>query len=170
MSTGKPAAGFPALEAVRELPLQLEIEVPADWEDRNGHVGVRHYQTLFAMGAWRVLEEVGVDEEWLGREQCSQFNLEHHLFYRSEIRVGDIVSTYNRVLGRSARRFHGIYLVINETRGCLAATLEYITANIDMKGRRMAVFPEELAGGLDWLIDKHRQLSWDPPVCGFMSP
>lgn len=161
---------FPGPAQVRELPLQLRMDIPPDWEDRNGHVGVRYFLELFAMGAWRVLEEIGVDGDWFERSGRSQFDLEHHLYYRSEIRVGDSVSTYNRVLGRSARRFHGLYLVVNDTAGQLAATLEYVTAGIDMKRRRMAAFPEDLASGLDRLIEKHRGLSWPAPLCGVMTP
>ena len=161
---------FPRPQQVRQLPLQLQMAVPADWEDRNGHVGVQHFQALFAMGAWRVLEPIGVDEDWFSSNRRSQFDLEHHLFYRSEIHAGDSVSTYNRVVGRSDRRFHGVYLVLNDSTDKLAATLEYITAGIDMGQRRMAAFPAELADGLDRLIADHRQLDWPPPLCGMMSP
>ena len=59
---------FPRPAQVRELPLQLQMEVPPEWEDRNGHVGVQYFQALFALGAWRVLEEINVDEDWF---RCS---------------------------------------------------------------------------------------------------
>ena len=150
--------------------MQLALEVPPEWEDRNGHVGVQYFQTLFAMGAWRVLEEIGVDASWFERTARSQFDLEHHLFYRAEIHAGDVLSTYNRVLGRSDRRFHGLYVVVNDSTDRLAATLEYITAGIDMSCRRMSAFPDDLAAGLDRLIEKHRGLSWPPPLCGVMRP
>jgi acyl-CoA thioesterase FadM len=55
---------FPRPGQVRELPLQLQMEIPADWQDRNGHVGVQYFQALFAEGAWKVLEEIGVDQDW----------------------------------------------------------------------------------------------------------
>ncbi len=172
MTSGQRARprAFPRPEQVRQLPLQLQLEVPAEWEDRNGHVGVQHFQTLFAMGAWRVLEPIGVNGDWFRQNRRSQFDLEHHLFYRSEIRCGDTVSTFNRLIGRSDRRFHGVYLVLNDSTDKLAATLEYITAGIDMGRRRMAPFPGDLATGLDRLIRLHRQLDWTPPLCGVMSP
>jgi acyl-CoA thioester hydrolase len=155
---------------VRQLPLQISRQIPVKWQDRNGHVGVQYFQALFAEGAWRVLEEVGVDADWFAQTRRSQFDLEHHLFYRSEIHAGDRVSTYNRVLGRSDRRFHGVYFVVNDSSDRLAATLEYVTAGIDMELRRMAPFPEDLASGLDVLIEKHRTLTWTPPVSGAMAP
>jgi acyl-CoA thioester hydrolase len=161
---------FPRPDEVRQLPLQISRQIPVKWQDRNGHVGVQYFQALFAEGAWRVLEEVGIDADWFAQTRRSQFDLEHHLFYRSEIHAGDRVSTYNRVLGRSDRRFHGIYFVVNDSSDRLAATLEYVTAGIDMELRRMAPFPEDLASGLDVLIEKHRTLTWTPPVSGAMAP
>jgi acyl-CoA thioester hydrolase len=161
---------FPGLDQIRELPVQLEMAIPPEWEDRNGHVNVQFYLALFELGGWDVLEDVGIDETWLEQRKFSQFDLEHHLHYRAEIWVGDQVSTYNRILGRSDKRFHGMYLIVNETRNRLAATVEYITAGVDMRTRRIAPFPEELASGLDVLIEKHQGLSWKTPVCGLMNP
>lgn len=161
---------YPTIEHIRELPVQLDMVIPADWEDRNGHVNVQFYLALYELGGWVVLEEIGVDEAWFSRHQVSQFDLEHHLNYRAELNVGDRVTTYSRVLGRSEKKFHGMYFIVNETSGRLAATLEYITASVDMNARRTAPFREELAEGLDRLVEKHRALSWTAPVCGTMSP
>jgi hypothetical protein len=38
-----------------------------------------------------------------------------------------------------------------------------------MRTRRIAPFPEELAGVLDALLDNHRQLGWAAPDCGLMN-
>ena len=161
---------FPGLNQLRELPVQLEMAIPPEWEDRNGHVNVQFYLALFELGGWVVLDEAGLGEAWFQSHQFSQFDLEHHLNYRAEIMVGDEVSAYNRVLGRSDKCFHGMYFIVNETRSRLAATLEYITAGVDMRTRRIAPFPEELASGLDVLLEKHQGLSWKAPVCGLMNP
>jgi acyl-CoA thioesterase FadM len=79
---------IPTVEQLRELPLQLQMKVPSEWEDRNGHVGVKHFLELYQLGAWYVLHEIGVDEAWFKQHQFSQFDLEHHAHYLSEIRVG----------------------------------------------------------------------------------
>ena len=161
---------YPKIEYLRELPVQLNMVIPDEWEDRNGHVNVQFYLALYELGGWVVLEEIGIDEDWFTRHRVSQFDLEHHLNYRAELKVGDRVSTYSRVLGRSEKRFHGMYFIVNETSSRLAATLEYITAAVDMNTRRTAPFRHELSSGLDRLIEKHRALSWTAPVCGFMTP
>lgn len=165
-----PGSRFPTLDQVRELPVQLDCVIPPEWEDRNGHVNVQFYPALFEMGGWKVLEEVGIDDAWLRRNAYSFFDLEHHLHYLAEIGVGDVVRTYNRVVGKSDKRFHGLYLIVNESRGRLASTLEYISAGVDMGTRRTAAMPGELSAGLDRLYRRHRALSWEPPLCGTMGP
>lgn len=161
---------FPDLEQLRELPVQLDYVIPPEWEDRNGHVNVQFYLALFELGGWRVLEEVGVDEDWFHRHAYSFFDLEHHLHYLAEVRVGQRVTTYNRVVGKSDKRFHGVYYIVNETRGRLAGTLEYISNGVDMQHRRTAPMPAELARGLDRLFAAHQRLAWEPQLCGLMKP
>ena len=161
---------FPNLDQLRELPVQLDHVIPPEWKDRNGHVNVQFYLTLFEMGGWKILDNLGVDEAWLRQHQYSFFDLEHHLNYLAEIRVGDRVTTYNRLIGKSDKRFHGLYLIVNETTGRLACVLEYISAGVDMTVRRTAPMPLELVEALDQLQAEHGKLSWHPPVCGLMSP
>jgi len=170
MNEPRPRPSFPTLDQVRELPVQLDFVIPPDWEDRNGHVNVQFYLALFELGGWKVLEEIGVDEAWFRHHAYSFFDLEHHLRYLAEMHVGDRVTTYNRVVGKSEKRFHGLYLIVNETRGRLACVLEYISNGVDMKQRRTGVMPEELSRGLGALYAEHQGLSWPPPLCGLMAP
>lgn len=159
---------FPTPDQVRDLPLQMHMKVPPAWEDRNGHAGVCRYLELYQLGAWNVLHEIGVDRAWFEQQECSQFDLEHHLHFRAELHVGDSVSTYNRVVGKSDRCFHGMYFIVNDNSNRLACTVEFITAQIDMRTRRMTAFPEPLSSGLDRLYQKHEVLSWPAPLCGSM--
>ena len=161
---------FPTLAQVRELPVQLDYVIPPEWEDRNGHVNVQFYLALFELGGWQVLEQFGVDDDWLQRHAYSFFDLEHHLHYLAEIGIGDRVTAYNRVVGIGARRFHGLYLIVNETRERLAGVLEYISNGVDMNLRRTAEMPAELLQGLEDLYRRHQRLSWAPPLCGVMAP
>lgn len=161
---------FPTLAQIRELPVQLDYVIPPEWEDRNGHVNVQYYLALFELGGWKILEDFGVDDTWLTRHAYSFFDLEHHLHYLAEIGVGERVTTYNRIVGKSDKRFHGLYLIVNETRERLAGVLEYISNGVDMKARRTAVMPPELSRGLNGLYEKHSRLSWSPPLCGLMAP
>jgi len=170
MTKGQHRRQFPELDQLRELPVQLDCVIPPEWEDRNGHVNVQFYLALFELGGWKILEDNGFDEEWMRQNQYSFFDLEHHLHYLAEIAVGDRVTAYNRVVGKSDKRFHGLYLIVNETRGQLAGVLEYISNGVDMRQRRTAPMPLELSASLGRLYAQHQQLSWQPPLCGLMAP
>jgi len=161
---------FPEPAQVRELPAQLEFVVPPDWEDRNGHVNVQFYLTLFELGGWVLLDQLGFDEVRLREHHFSFFDLEHHLNYLAEIAVGERLTTYNRVVGVSGKRFHAVYFVVNESRDRLAATLEYVSNGVDMRQRRTAAMPGELAAGLGRICAEHRKLGWEAPLCGVMAP
>lgn len=161
---------FPDLDSVRQLPLQLRMPVPAEWEDRNGHVNVQYYLALYELGAWKVLEDGGFDEDWFTAGGLSLFDLEHHLYFRAEMLVGDRVSCYHRVVARSDKRFHGVYLVVNDSQDSVAASVEYVTACIDMRSRRMAPMPADLQAHVDSVIETHAALPWPAPLCGVLAP
>ena len=169
MSQTRPKRIFPDVRQLRELPVQLDYVIPPEWEDGNGHVNVQYYQALFEIAGWVILEEFGVDRPWLRAHDYSFFDLEHHLLYLAEIHVGDRVTTYNRIVGKSNKRFHGVYYVYNETRERLAASLEYISTGVDMNRRRSAPMPDPLSRGLDRLYEKHQSLSWPAELCGVMA-
>jgi acyl-CoA thioester hydrolase len=160
---------IPTISQLKELPLQLSMAVPPEWEDRNGHVNVQYYLTLYELGGWVILEQVGIDDNWFKQNRVSMFDLEHHLYYLAEIRVNDQVSAYHRMLSRSEKRFHGVYFIVNDTTEQVASTLEYVTTCIDMRTRRTTPFPPELAAGVAKTFEEHQKLSWDAPCCGFMS-
>lgn len=161
---------LPSLEQIRQLPLQLDMTVPAEWEDRNGHVNVQFYLTLYELGGYRIFEETGHGEDWLRDNAFGMFDLEHHLNYLAEITVGQRVICYNRIVAVNPKRFHGIYFIVNHSAGRLACTLEYVTAGVDLGTRRTAPFPEELAAGLRRLAEETDSLGWAAPVCGVMRP
>jgi len=159
---------FPTVTQVRELPLQHRYTVPADWRDRNGHVNVQYYLRLYDLGGYEILEDTDVDEKALLAQGFGLFDLEHHIRYRSEVLVGNDVSGYNRLLGISDKRFHGMYFIVNDTEDRLACTVEYLSAGVDLAARRSAAFPAEMKAGMERLLASHLALSWLAPVCGAM--
>jgi hypothetical protein len=59
--------------------------------------------------------------------------------------------------------------MINESRGKLSAIFECINSFADLKVRKTAPYPAEIADQIDSLLRTHRELKWDAPVCGVMS-
>mgnify|MGYP001825850314 CR=1 FL=1 len=159
----------PKPKEVRDLSRLMQLSIPPEWEDENGHVNVQFYMTLYERGGRPLVESLGMDEAYFSQRRLGLFDLEHHICYFSEIHVGETVSVYARLLDRSAKRFHGIMFVINDSRDQLASTLEFITSGADLEHRRTAPYPDDVAAALDRVIAEHRNLAWAPPVCGVMS-
>lgn len=157
---------FPSTAEVRQLPAHLRMTIPPNWQDRNGHVNVQFYLTLYELGGYEILEEIDVGDRFLTDHDYGLFDFEHHLCYRAELLVGHEVSGYNRILDMNQKRFHGMYFIINDTLDQLACTVEYITGGIDMKSRKTADFPVELHAAVKRILSTHQALPWTAPRCG----
>lgn len=157
---------FPTPQQVRQLPVQLSMAIPPEWEDRNGHVNVQYYLKLYELGGYEILKEDDFNEDLLNQHHFGLFDFEHHLYFRAEVHVGDRVSTYNRLLTMNEKRFTGMYFIVNDTREQLACCIEYLTAGVDLKTRRTAAFPEPIARGLQRALSIHQALDWPAPESG----
>lgn len=159
-------ANMPTVDEIRQLPLDLTLTVPPEWEDHNGHVNVQHYLGIYHLGGWQILENIGIDEAYLAERNTAIFDLEHHIRYLAEIRIGESVSAYNRMLGKDDKRFHGIMFIVNDTHQRLAATIEYLSICINQETRRSSVFPADMALKMNELQAEHTAFDWQVPVCG----
>jgi len=160
---------FPGIAEVRQLPAGMSMNIPADWQDRNGHVNVQYYLTLYELGGYDVLEEINLATAYIEQQHYGLFDFEHHLSFRAELHVGDRVSTYNRILALNRKRFHGMYFIVNDTRDQLACTIEYLSAAVDLQSRKTRALPDDLYHGLQPILQRHQALQWQAPVCGAMS-
>ena len=134
----------PKPDEVRELPRLMQVTIPSDWEDENGHVNVQFYMRLYEQGGRPLMKSLGMDDTYFSERRLGLFDLEHHIFYFSEIHVGESVSIYARLLDQTAKRFHGIIFVVNDSRDRLSSTLEFITSGADLENRRTAPYPLSL--------------------------
>lgn len=161
---------MPTVAQIDELPSLMERVIPPEWEDLNGHVNVRRYLELYDAASWPMLAAIGLDEKVFREQRQGVFDLEHHLWYLSELHVGDTVTVHWRFIARSTKRFHGVMFVVNRTRGLLASAFEYVSTGADLEARRTGPLPAEFAAYLDRMIAEHSRLTWPAPVSGVMSP
>ncbi len=113
---------------------------------------------------------LGLTRLIFARTYGGAFALETHVRYLSEVHVGWNVTIRSRAIGRSEKRFHFMHFMTVDESGKLAATQEHIAAHIDMRERRMAPMPPEIAAQFDALVERQNQLGWEAPVCGAMTP
>lgn len=156
------------LEVIAALTPLYRLVVPTEFLDENGHMNMRYYLHIFDDAGYPLVAQFGLTPEFHVEHRTGGFDLEHHLHYLREVRAGDAVAVYARVVGRSAKRIHYLMFLVNETQGVLAAIFECVNSFADMAARRTAAYPPEVAAKIDAIVAEHQALPWAAPVCGVM--
>jgi len=155
-------------EQVRTLTRCAEFVVPESYRDSNGHMNMRWYSALFDEAGDAFHAQVGFTPEYHRVHRTGGFDLEHHIHFLREVLTGDRVTIYLRVIGRSAKRVHYMLFMVDDSRNTLAALFECVNAFADMRVRKTAPYPAEIAAAIDRLLSTHTALPWPAPVCGVM--
>ncbi|MEX2114416.1 MAG: thioesterase family protein [Pirellulales bacterium] len=152
------------------LPVTYRQEIPENYRDEMGHMNVMWYTYLFSSAFDKFADAWGFNEVYCLANQAGSFALETHVRYLNEVHIGKHVTVRSRALGRSAKRFHFMHFMTIDETGALAAIQEHVAGHIDMRVRRMAPFPPDLAERYDQLVARQNALGWEAPVCGVMRP
>ena len=157
-------------EQIRELgePIYETVTRP-EWTDRNEHVNIRYFVVVFDDAGDAFYPTVGLsDADHRGRGSGTM-DLEHHTHFVRELRPGDRVAVYLRITGVSAKRFHYLMFLVNESSGQLASIFECVNTFVDLGARKSAPWPAEVRRALENLLETHQRVSWAAPICGSMS-
>ena len=152
------------------LPHCGRVTIGPERIDPMGHMNVRHYMGIFDEAGWNFFATFGMTQAFYDDGVGGAFALQHFIRYLAEVREGETVAIRTRLLGRSAKRIHFMLFMVNESRERLAATLEALGAYADMKQRRTAPWPDDIARQIDRLLERDRALGWDAPICGAIQP
>jgi acyl-CoA thioester hydrolase len=156
------------LALLESLPFYHRKTIPSDYQDIMGHMNIRWYFDLFARSGRKFFKSHGLDENYFRGGNFGVFTLKQFIQYFAEVRVGQTVAIHTRLIGRSAKRFHFLHFMINETASQLAATFEALITHADLKIRRAAPMPAQIAQKFDVTLAKDETLDWEAPVCGAM--
>lgn len=163
----KPAS-LPTAAEIARLPLHLQAGIAESYLDEMGHMNVMWYTHLFSNASRTLFETLGLHAAYFAAHRAGTFALETHIRYLAELRVGQRVSIYSRVLGRSARVLHYMHFLVRDDGPVLSAIGEHVAAHIDMTVRRTAPFPARIAAAIDDMAREHAALPWPAPTCGVM--
>lgn len=153
-----------------QLPKTFSMEIPEKFRDEMGHMNVTWYTHLFSEAMGGLMSHLGLSLDYIAKEKIGGVALEAHIHYLAEVHIGDQVSVYSRVIARSEKRMHMIHILRNDTRDQVSALFEGIMACFDLRTRRMAVVPPEIAATVDKEIESNKKLNWAPPLTGVMRP
>ena len=154
------------LALLETLPEYHRKTIPSDYQDIMGHMNIRWYFDLFARSGRKFFKSHGLDENYFRGGNFGVFTLKQFIQYFAEVRVGQTVAIHTRLMGRSDKRFHFVHFMINETTTQLAATFEALITHADLKLRRSAPMPGQIAQKFDGTLAKDTALGWETPICG----
>jgi acyl-CoA thioester hydrolase len=149
-------------------PACLRLTIPESYRDANGHMNMRWYVAVFDDAGESLYGGLGITPAYHRRHGTGTFDLEHHTLFLSEVHPGEQVAVYVRLVDCSAKRFHYLMFMVNETTGKLAAIFECVNAFADLRARKTIPFPPEIAGSIREWVAKDSRLDWPAPVCGAM--
>ncbi len=156
------------LEEIRQLEPAYAMRIPRDYLDENSHVNVQYYLHLVERGLGEVFQQVGMGEVYADADVFGNFALEQHIRYFAEILVDEDVAVHIRLVELNAKRAYFMGFLVNDSREQLAATVELVMMNVDIKSRRGAPFPAEAFTQLEAMLNRHASLPWSTPLCGIM--
>jgi acyl-CoA thioester hydrolase len=157
-------------EQIQELgPPCYETVARADWTDRNAHVNIRYLLAVFDDAGDAFYPTVGLDDASHRSRESGTMDLEHHTHFVREVRSGDRLVVYLRIVGVGPKRFHYLMFLVNQSTGQLASIFECVNTFVDLAARKSAPWPEDVRTELLSLLTQHAVLPWSAPVCGCMS-
>ncbi len=156
----------PTAARIRDLPVSLVTQVRPEHVDVNGHLNVRHHVALHDDGGWALFAGLGLTPERVEEGRRNFFDLEHHVRYLAEARLGERLSVHHRLLGRTAKTVHLMSYLVDDTTDAVASTIEIVTVMVDLDTRRAVPLADPELGPIDTRLAADAALAWDPGLGG----
>lgn len=113
----------------------LELTVPEEWIDYNGHMTEWQYYKVLADAGEVLLRAIGFTEEYRLRGY-SFFNVQGQQRNLRECRKGTPLAIYSEILGFDKVRLHLYQYVVDTSRNITLATGEHMMLHADTNIRR----------------------------------
>lgn len=149
------------LDDVQQLPQHLRLSIPDDYLDIFQHMNVQYYLKIFNDSVFDMFVGFGMDEVYFMENQVAMFAVDQRLSFRSEVKAGETVATYSRLINRSDKKLHFMLFMVNETQQTLAATLEGLGFHVCRDTGRSCPFLEDASRVLDARLEAHQALNWN---------
>lgn len=158
-----------SVEQISQLrPVCLRRTIPDEYLDLNNHMNMRWYVALFDDAGDTLHDHIGLTREFRRASGTGTMDLEHHTWFISEVLAGSQVCIYARVVARSAKMFHYLMFMVNESTGKVAAHFECVNALVDLAARKTTAYPAEILSRIDAMLVEQNRLPWKAPVSGAM--
>ncbi len=142
----QPATADAKLDLAKPLRL-LDMDIPAEWTDYNGHLNDSRYHEVFTRGSDGIMTLIGADKAYLAAG-LSLYTAETHTIYRKEVAAHAPVYVTTQLLGHDRKRIHFFMSMHHAKTNDLLATCEQVMLNVDTKAKKVVEFPPEVMARL----------------------
>lgn len=136
----------------------LNIIVPKEWIDVNGHMNATHYGLAVYDAHFNFTEALGLGEAYVQSTNCGKAVLESHMIYEREVSEGDELEIKSWLLAVDQKRLHFFHEVYNVTQGFRAAVSEQVDIHIDLNARKSSELPDALYLQLQAIVSSYLEL------------
>lgn len=134
------------------------MRVEPAWIDYNGHLNMAYYNVLIDRAVDEAFELVGLGQDYVAERNASYFTAEAHVRYLREIGVGTPVRCSIQLLDFDDKRLHFYAELHHATEGWVSATSEQLALHVDLSGRRVTPWPDDILQRLAAMKAAHAAL------------
>ncbi len=115
----------------------LSGRVTPEWIDRNDHMNVSRYDSMFDAAESAFYAHCGIHGRYQARRR-GLFRLEKHIRYQRELRLGAAIAVTTQIIWTDLKRIQIFHQLWNSGEGYRAATMECMAIHMDLEARRPA--------------------------------
>ncbi len=139
-----------------ELIKTLEIRVPADWADYNGHMNEARYLDCFCEATDEFMKIIGCDETYV-KNGSSYFTVETHIRHLTETNIGETLSIETKLIYSVGKKMHLFHIMKNK-KNIITATGEHMLIHVSLKTRSASEPSPDIQKRLNLIFSKHVNL------------
>ena len=148
---------------ISHLPIDETLPVcsgiiPDEWIDESGHAAAANIVLAFEDANKQVLDQLGLDRDYRVKFDTAPFLIEMHVSYLSEMKPAVPYSIKLQFLNFNEKRAHYFLFLHQGRNNQLAATIELLIVNVDLKSRRSKAFPDPILNKFKQIQTAHRNL------------
>lgn len=131
--------------------MTMRQQVLPEWVDYNGHLSEGYYVLVFGFATDALMDQVGMDADYLKRTGCSLYTVEAHVRYLREVPPDSEMLITTRVVEVGAKKLRLCHeMVVDDV---LRATTELVALHVDSEQGCTSPFPEGIIEALNTRIE-----------------
>ena len=134
----------------------LEIRVPSDWADYNGHMNEARYLDCFCEATDEFMKIIGCDETYV-KNGSSYFTVETHIRHLVETTIGETLLVETQLIYGAGKKMHLFHKMKNKD-DVITATGEHMLIHVSLKTRSSSEPSSDVQDRLNSIFNKHTNL------------